>query len=184
MSRRDRKEDSRRRILEAARALFKAHGYAGVSVAEVMRAAGLTHGAFYAHFPSKQALHAAALEGEGFAEALRQAVLASDDPLGTLIDGYLSEAHLADRENGCVIAAIAGEAVMGQGEARGVVGRALPGLTRALERLGLPTETAGALVSVLVGGLVLARAAPAPEQARGLLADARRAARRVVGRDG
>lgn len=182
MSRQERKEDSRRRILEAARSLFKELGYQKVTVAAVMRAAGLTHGAFYAHFPSKQALHAAALAEIRFADDLRQAVRDSDDPLATLIEGYLSEPHWRDRQGGCLLAAVAGEAVMGQDTAEEVIGRGILDLRADLQTLGLDAATAGALVSVLVGGLMIARAVPDATAARDRLRDARLAAYRVIGR--
>ncbi|MCA9774876.1 MAG: helix-turn-helix transcriptional regulator, partial [Myxococcales bacterium] len=61
----DKKARTRAQILEAAARLFRERGYAGVSVQDVMAAAGLTVGGFYAHFPSKEALYA-----EAFAHAL------------------------------------------------------------------------------------------------------------------
>src|SRR2546425_1671945 len=59
------KEETRERILRAAARAIRKHGYEGVGVADVMKEAGLTHGGFYAHFESRDALLAAAADQEG-----------------------------------------------------------------------------------------------------------------------
>ena len=59
------------KILKEAAKLFRERGFDGAGVAEIMTAAGLTHGAFYAHFPSKQALEAEAVE-RAFAQSDRR----------------------------------------------------------------------------------------------------------------
>ena len=92
-----RKAESRERILSAAAQLIREEGMAGTGVAEVMQAAGLTHGAFYSHFRDKDALLAAALELA--TEKHRGAWLNgdSDIPESAWIEkiarSYLSEAH-------------------------------------------------------------------------------------------
>lgn len=60
-----RKEISHERIVEAAARAIRREGYAGVGVADVMKEAGLTHGGFYAHFPSRDAMLAAAMDRAG-----------------------------------------------------------------------------------------------------------------------
>ena len=60
-----RKALSHERIVDAAARAIRREGYAGVGVADVMKEAGLTHGGFYAHFPSRDALLAAAMERAG-----------------------------------------------------------------------------------------------------------------------
>ena len=96
--------ENRTRILDAAGRLFRARGFADVSVAEVMQAAGMTHGGFYNHFKSKDDLIARVLEhvtgqdaGPGF-------------DLARYADAYLSPAHCLDRAGGCPIAALGTEA--------------------------------------------------------------------------
>src|SRR2546429_9313568 len=64
-----RKEESHERIVRAAARAIRKHGYPGVGVAEVMKEAGLTHGGFYAHFDSRDALLAEAVDQAG-AESL------------------------------------------------------------------------------------------------------------------
>src|SRR5689334_24693394 len=89
------KEQTRERILRAAARAIRRHGYEGVGVAEVMKEAGLTHGGFYAHFESRDALLAAAAEqtsaesNEALSRALARAK--PGEELMALIDTYLDD---------------------------------------------------------------------------------------------
>ena len=89
----DQVAEHRARILAAAARLFRLRGFDDVTVAEVMKDAGLTHGAFYGHFPSKEAL---------IAEAIGQVLAPAPDGVGTRMraaayaDGYLSARHRDD----------------------------------------------------------------------------------------
>src|SRR4051794_35553442 len=98
-------------IVEAAGRLFRVHGFDGVSVAEIMKAAGLTHGGFYGHFASKEALAAEAC-GHAFATSLSR-VQGSEDASGggleAYVAGYLSERHRDRNDGGCPMAAYATE---------------------------------------------------------------------------
>src|SRR5438105_15094422 len=93
-----RKEQTRERILRAAARAIRKHGYDGVGVADVMKDAGLTHGGFYAHFESRDALLAAAAEQasaestEAFSRALANAK--PGEELMALIDTYLDDRHV------------------------------------------------------------------------------------------
>ena len=88
----------RARILAAAARLFRLRGFDDVTVAQVMRDAGLTHGAFYGHFSSKEAL---------IAEAIESVLAPAPDGVGTRMraatyaDGYLSARHRDDPASGC-----------------------------------------------------------------------------------
>jgi TetR/AcrR family transcriptional repressor of nem operon len=97
-------------ILDAASQMFRQSGFDGVSVAAVMKAAGLTHGGFYAHFESKDALAAASVE-RSLAETLDLVEQASEaaEPLVTLVTEYLSAQHRDDPASGCTMAALASE---------------------------------------------------------------------------
>src|SRR5258708_23154828 len=90
------KEHPRERILRAAARAIRKHGYEGVGVAEVMKDAGLTHGGFYAHFESRDALLAAAVEQAGAesTENLNRAVAVAKPGEGLMA---LGDTHLADR---------------------------------------------------------------------------------------
>src|SRR4051794_20950403 len=96
------KEETRERILRAAARAVRKHGYEGVGVAEVMKEAGLTHGGFYAHFESRNALLAAAAEQTSAesAEALSRALAKAKpgDELMALIDTYLDDRHVTAAE--------------------------------------------------------------------------------------
>ena len=95
-------DDNRRAILAAAGRLFRQRGFDAVSVSEVMTAAGLTHGAFYGYFRSKDELVAAALAD----------LLATRRPPGKWAQSaarYLSPGHRDDSGGGCPVAALASE---------------------------------------------------------------------------
>ncbi|CAB3762779.1 TetR/AcrR family transcriptional regulator [Paraburkholderia humisilvae] len=98
---------NRARLIETAARLMRERGIDGVGVAEIGKAAGLTHGALYAHFPSKEALAAEAL-----AFGLERGHIRLTTPrdgrlpgLGELLDGYLSEEKRNDVAEGCAMAA-------------------------------------------------------------------------------
>src|SRR2546427_4760306 len=103
------KEETRERILRAAARAIRKHGYEGVGVADVMKEAGLTHGGFYAHFKSRDALLAAAADQEGVesSEYLTRAIAAAKPghELMALVDAYLFEGPVAAPEQGCALAA-------------------------------------------------------------------------------
>src|SRR5271167_23432 len=92
------------RILEAASRMFRERGFSDVSVAEIMKATGLTHGPFYNHFPSKQALMAEAIT-HASEETLRglDAVEQSEDGKSKYLSGYLSAEHRDHPGQGCLI---------------------------------------------------------------------------------
>ena len=98
-------------LVETAARLFRERGIDGVGVAEIGKAAGLTHGALYAHFPSKEALAAEALEhGLQISHARMTTAHGGRLPsLGELLDSYLSEEKRDDIANGCALAASASE---------------------------------------------------------------------------
>src|SRR6266404_3508417 len=96
-------------IREAAR-LFRERGFSGVSVSEIMKATGLTHGPFYNHFASKEALMAASIE-HASAKSLADldARKASADQMIAYVETYLSAAHRDAPGAGCLMAALASE---------------------------------------------------------------------------
>jgi TetR/AcrR family transcriptional repressor of nem operon len=98
--------ENRARIVETASTLFRERGYDGVSVADLMAAAGFTHGGFYKHFGSKADLMAEAA-GVGFSRAV--AYLAGVDADQYLAE-YLSRSHRDSLGTGCTLAALSGDA--------------------------------------------------------------------------
>ena len=101
--------------MAAAARLFRQRGLGDVTVAEVMKEAGLTHGGFYGHFASKEALVAAAI-----AEALPKAPDAAESrrPAAEFADGYLSVRHRDDRASACLFSTLGTEAARGSAELR------------------------------------------------------------------
>jgi TetR/AcrR family transcriptional repressor of nem operon len=99
-------EHNRHAIEEASTRLFKEKGFAGVSVADLMGAAGLTHGGFYGHFSSKDELAAVACGNAFRYSAERWAKRIDDQPdehaaLRSIVEHYLSSRSLQDFGNSC-----------------------------------------------------------------------------------
>jgi TetR/AcrR family transcriptional regulator, transcriptional repressor for nem operon len=177
--------EHRAAIVKAAGRLFRERGFEGVGVAEITRAAGLTHGGFYRHFASKDALAAEAC-GKTFAESLArlQARLARPDgDLGRYFDSYLSERHRDRRADGCPMAAHATD--IGRQDAAvqaefadgvgGFVDALVARLPAAIDDPRERRRRALAILATLVGGMALARATAgsAPELSGEILASLR-----------
>ncbi len=178
----DRKQASRRRILDVSGRALRRAGFHGVGIAEVMKQAGLTHGGFYAHFASRDALLRAAVE---HAAADAQATLARDvagllaagaSPLRALIDTYLHERGLANRETGCAIAALASEMPRQSDEVADTARHAVRALHRRVKQALPPAEADAAwpIASAMLGALQLARTLGDNDEGRAVLAATRR----------
>lgn len=166
-------EENKRTILEAAGRLFRERGFESVTVTDVMKAAGLTHGGFYGYFKSKDDLIA-----ETLAELQGQSELQSAD-LATVVERYLSPAHRDDFGCGCPVAALASDVIRQPGAARSEM---TAGLKRRFERLSQMTAGADAdekrraaigSWATMVGALVLARLADDPDLSSEVLEETR-----------
>ncbi|MDH0093397.1 TetR/AcrR family transcriptional regulator [Achromobacter mucicolens] len=179
-----RKEQSHERIVDAAARAIRRAGYSGVGVADVMKEAGLTHGGFYAHFPSRDALLAAAMEraGQDGAARLSQNMARrraeGASPLRAWVEAYLSESHLTGCERGCPVAALASEIPRQSEDVRDVAAGRVQRLLEAVQQV-LPADAgehaSAAVLSTLVGALQLARALGDTPRGRAVLASARQA---------
>lgn len=178
-----RKQITHERIVDTAAAVLRASGFAGVGVADIMKRVGLTHGGFYAHFASRDALLCEAVERAGAdsrmrvakSVALRKARGAS--PLRAFIENYLSDAHLATPEQGCPVAALAAEMPRQSPEVAQAAAQRVRKLI-AIVRESLPpsaAEQAAVVAAQLVGALQLARAFGDNAEGRAVLAATRRA---------
>lgn len=179
-----RKELSHERIVDAAARAIRREGYAGVGVADVMKEAGLTHGGFYAHFPSREALLAAAMERAGRDGAARMMKRMAErqaegaSPLRAWVETYLGDAHLTGCESGCPVSALASEIPRQSAEVREVSALRVRRLLDALRQVLPPTageHAAVAVTSTLVGALQLARALGDNDEGRAVLSSARQA---------
>lgn len=178
-----RKQITHERIVDTAATVLREAGFAGVGVADIMKRVGLTHGGFYAHFASRDALlcEAVARAGEDSrarvakSMAMRQARGAS--PLRAFVENYLSAAHLAAPAHGCPVAALAAEIPRQSPEvAQAAAQRVLKLLATVCEALPpSAADQAPAVASQLVGALQLARVLGDNAEGRALLADTRRA---------
>lgn len=102
--------EKHQRILEQASILFRQRGFTGVSVSEIMKATGLTHGAFYNHFESKDDLIAKSFgDASSKTLALLKAAEESIEQMQQFIVRYLSESHRDDIGNGCLMTALGNE---------------------------------------------------------------------------
>ena len=178
-----RKEETHERIVEAAARAIRRHGYAGLGVADVMKDAGLTHGGFYAHFESRDALLVEALERAGresadsVARSTAQRAAQGISPFRALVDAYLADRHLVSMDSGCPVAALGSDMprqsdLVREASAQRVrrlvdrVNAALPEAHRA---------SASVVAGTLVGSLQIARALGNTAEGRAMLAGARQA---------
>jgi TetR/AcrR family transcriptional repressor of nem operon len=156
----EKKQQNHDRIVAIASEAFRERGFDGVGVADLMEQAGLTHGGFYNHFASKEALIAEA-SARGFGDT---AARYAGHPVGDVIDAYVSRAHRDSRGQGCPAAALSGEAARLPDASKAVFGEGIAGLVSALESSlsGQPEARARAisLLAQAVGAVLLSRACP------------------------
>lgn len=178
-----RKQQTRDRIVDTAARVLRETGFQGVGVADIMKRVGLTHGGFYAHFPSREALVAEALQraGEDGRARMELAVAAAEargvPRLQAIIERYLSDAHLQSPDTGCPVAALASDmprqadAVRDTAQSRI---RSLQEYVAAALPPGHAPEAASLIVAQMVGALQIARTLGDNDEGRRHLAAARR----------
>jgi TetR/AcrR family transcriptional regulator, transcriptional repressor for nem operon len=158
------KEDTHKRIVNTAASAFRKHGINGIGLVPLMKETGLTHGGFYAHFKSKDALVAEAIDAafHETIERLRRAAETAPDktPRRAFMDEYLSEGHRDDPSIGCVIAALGTETARLKPTVREHIDKNLEAMLALLTDDGkgrdARPETLRALATA-VGAIVLAR---------------------------
>jgi TetR/AcrR family transcriptional repressor of nem operon len=164
--------ENREKILQVAGVLFRENGFDGVGVAEIMKAAGMTHGGFYGHFQSKEDL---ALE---VSQALIARVkvrwseiisAAPDRPLDALVNHYISRCSVDDPGGSCVFAALVQEVSRSRGAVRATFNDGLSMLVDILSTI-VPGETEEerrargfTTLSSMMGAVILARAVESRE---------------------
>ncbi|CAB3719192.1 hypothetical protein LMG3458_03800 [Achromobacter deleyi] len=174
------KKASRDRILEAASRQLCEHGLDSVSVGDVMKAAGLTKGAFYAHFESRDAL---------LAEAATRSMQAGQSKLDRLFEGgrvpslqvlvdvWLDPEHVRNPSAGCGVCALAGEGRHAGAPVQAVIARQfeqnVAQFAAALGGGAQATDRAAAIFTAIVGAVSLARAVGDEALAARILSDVR-----------
>lgn len=175
--------EHRERILDVAGTLFREKGFDGIGIADIMKAAGMTHGGFYRHFASKddlidQASQKALTRGAGDWDHTIGDDHSPHAALTRLLQMYLSEAHRDTSGKGCSVAALGADAARQNGTIRKTFEHGLeslvdkltalmPGRTRAVRR-----RKALASFSQMMGALVLARAVDDPTLSKEILSAA------------
>lgn len=162
------KAETRRQIVKTAGRMIRGQGLAETGVADVMAAAGLTHGGFYRHFASKEDLAAAAVSEALAGMRARLLTIAEKAPPGkaleAVLDAYLTEAHRDRPEHGCVMASVGMEAQRAGGPVQAAYEDGIAQLLALYAgMIQAPTkrqaeDRAQMVLSVIVGGLLLARA--------------------------
>jgi len=175
---REQAAENRERIVQVAAKLFRERGFDGVGVADLMKAAGLTHGGFYGHFASKEDLAAEAC-GRALDRSLQiwssEVEKAPDEAFSKIINNYLSEAHRNGPGSGCLVAALGSDVGRQTPPIQRVVTEGIHGLLGELMRL-VPGKSKSARrrqalsdFAAMVGAVTIARAVDDPELSRDVL---------------
>jgi len=170
--------ENRQTVINVASRLFRERGFDGIGLKDLMEGAGLTQGAFYKQFESKEDLAAQASRRalESASQRWSAAIAENpDDPLGAVIAFYLSAGHREEKLDGCPVVALGSDAAR---QGAGVKAAFEEGIKAYLEVLGpLLPETDGedsnrkamVVLSTMIGALTLSRAVNDPDLAQALL---------------
>ncbi|MGX1108291.1 MULTISPECIES: TetR/AcrR family transcriptional regulator [Bradyrhizobium] len=183
------KQETHARIVKKAATRLRERGAHGIGVADLMKDAGLTHGGFYAHFDSREALVI-----EAFSYAMDRAIerwrkVAADTPpekrLSTIIDGYLSAVHRDDPGQGCAIPALGAEIARESPKTRKAFALKLDQMIDMMadQIIDVPRKAARkqamATLATMMGTIVMSRIAGSGEMSDEILSAGREA---VLGR--
>ncbi|MCB8876825.1 TetR/AcrR family transcriptional regulator [Acidisoma silvae] len=174
--------ETRRRIVLTAVAEIRRKGIHETSIADVMEAAGLTQGAFYRHFASKEQLVAEACNECTLASVEDQLAAVSPDDrtrAEAIVENYLSTAHRDDIATGCTFAALGSELARAGEETRAAASERVLGLVNAIAKRfdDMPLQEAKAravlTVSAMVGAVTMSRIMTDPTASEAILDDTR-----------
>lgn len=180
-------EENRKAVIDVASRLFREHGFDGIGLKDLMAGAGLTQGAFYKQFESKEDL-ATQASRRALEDALGRwstaAAANPDDPLAAVVDFYLSQGHCAERADGCPVVALGADAARHGPDVRASFEA---GIKEYLALLGgwiggadggeaesKVENKAMAVLSTMVGAVLLARAVNDEEMSKQFLQAAAR----------
>jgi TetR/AcrR family transcriptional repressor of nem operon len=177
---RDDKARSHERIVEIAAARIRESGTTGPGVAELMKAAGLTHGGFYKHFDSRDDLVAEAVEhalhdNDGYMATLTAGAADAHEALERFVEWYTSAEHRDAPAAGCAVVSLGADAPRADQRVRAAYTGQVERYLVHLEELLGDRQRAAAALSTLVGGVLVARAVGRGELSDEILAAARAA---------
>ena len=171
------KQETREKLLDSSRAIAKKGGFDVTGVDALMGAIGLTGGAFYSHFKSKDELFGALIEREmdNSSEMLAGNEDSPPDHVAKSLRGYLSTYHALHPESGCALTTLGAEIARSGPQVRATVERSLKKLQRGwTERLQGDGDKAWALLAQCIGAIVMARAVESERTRQEILAASRR----------
>jgi TetR/AcrR family transcriptional repressor of nem operon len=170
--------ENRQTVIDVASRLFREHGFDGIGLKDLMEGAGLTQGAFYKQFASKKDLAAQASLRAMESATQRWSVVAAanpEDPLGAAMALYLTKGHREERKDGCPLVALGSDAARQGPEVKASFEA---GIRTHLELLSQLVSTADdakrdskamAVLSTMVGALMLSRVVNDPDLAQSFL---------------
>jgi TetR/AcrR family transcriptional regulator, transcriptional repressor for nem operon len=162
------RREVKKKIIDSARRLFNRRGFEDVSIAEIMKGAGLTHGGFYKYFNSKSDLYAEVMdcfftnpEWKNCWEGVH-VDLSATDVGGQVVSAYLSRQHYEDVENSCPMVALPTDVARSGVAARRAFEAVFKAMVSVLERSLLEKNgdgraTAQVIAALSIGGMVVAR---------------------------
>lgn len=165
------KDETRLKLLSSSRAITKKGGFSVTSVDTLMSAVGMTGGAFYNHFPSKQALFQAVIEEEveNSREMLAGDENSSDDHVIKWLRKYLSVSHALHPDEGCVLPTLGPEIARAGSDVRLVVEKGVKSIQKAWSARTEDSDAAWAIIAQCIGALALSRMVESDETRKEIL---------------
>lgn len=185
-------EENRETVINVASRLFREHGFDGIGLKDLMKGAGLTQGAFYKQFASKEDL-AAQASRRAMESATRRwstAAATSSDPLEAVLEFYLSPGHVGEKADGCPLVALGADAARQREEVRRPFEDGIRAHFEVLDELmddaksSNPSGKAMAILSLMVGAVTLSRLIKEEDLSRGVLDAAAGEVRRIASGEG
>jgi len=173
-------QKNRQNVVRTASEQFRSHGYDGIGIASLMKAAGMTQGGFYKQFENKEALECEATElalNDNF-ELWSKTIAEQSDPVGALKAWYLSPQHVCAVGKGCAYATLAAEASRQRPALQQVfnkaVGQQIDSLAEAMGESPDSRAEAIQVMSQMIGALILARSVSDEDLQKEILASAKK----------
>ncbi|MBO0144690.1 TetR family transcriptional regulator [Agrobacterium sp. Ap1] len=184
-------EENRDRVIDVASRMFRQHGFDGIGLKDLMKGAGLTQGAFYKQFASKDDLAAIASRRAMESATRRWSAAANDsaDPLEAVMAFYLSSDHRGEKAEGCPLVALGSDAARQSAEVRQPFEDGIRAHFEVLNELtgdsksSEPGSKAMAILSLMVGAVTLSRIMEDATMSQGILDAAADEVRRIARRD-